>query len=264
MSYSVVICAHNEEKYIKQALESVFLQTVRPKRVIVVLDRCTDKTGEIAKEFPVELIDKKEKRWESSYAENLELARQSIDSEFYAIVDADVKLEPNYFEVLLSEIGDKDACIGGKVITRSETFLGRLLSLWEKTYRLSTSRRPRGCALLIRKNALDMIGGFSDVPAPDTYIQDEVLKLGYRIKITSRAKAYHIREITFKKAARAQFSAGIARYVQRKGLFRTFLHSLVRLRPFVIIGYFYGFLTYKNRRSISRSPATIKNSSKQD
>ncbi|MEM2930463.1 MAG: glycosyltransferase family 2 protein [Thermoproteota archaeon] len=257
MSYSVVMCAHNEEKYIKQALKSVFLQTIRPKKVIVVLDRCTDRTGEIAKEFPVELIEKKEKKWENSYAENLELVRQSIESEFYAIVDADVVLEPNYFEVLLSEVGDKDACIGGKVVTRSGTFLGRLLFLWEKTYMISPSRRPRGCALLVRKNVLDTVGGFADVPAPDTYIQDGVLKLGYKIKIVSKAKAYHIREITFKKAVRAQFSAGIARYVQRKGLVKTFLHSLVRLRPFVFIGYLYGFLT-----RMKRSPKRVSNYNK--
>jgi len=247
MSYSVVMCAHNEEKYIKKALESVFLQTVKPEKVIVVLDRCTDRTGEIVKEFPVEVIEKREKRWENSYAENLELARLRIDSEFYAIVDADVVLEPDYFKVLLCEISDKDACIGGKIVTRSGTFLGRLISIWEKTYRFSPSRRPRGCALLIRKNVLDMMGGFADVPAPDTYVQDKALKLGYGVRVTIKAEAHHIRDITLKKTIRAQFSAGMARYVQRKGLVRTFLHSLVRLRPFVFIGYLYGLLIRKKK-----------------
>jgi glycosyltransferase involved in cell wall biosynthesis len=247
MSYSVVMCAHNEEKYIKKALESVFLQTVKPEKVIVVLDRCTDRTGEIVKEFPVEVIEKREKRWENSYAENLELARLRMNSEFYAIVDADVVLEPDYFKVLLCEISDKDACIGGKIVTRSGTFLGRLISIWEKTYRFSPSRRPRGCALLIRKNVLDMMGGFADVPAPDTYVQDKALKLGYGVRVTIKAEAHHIRDITLKKTIRAQFSAGMARYVQRKGLVRTFLHSLVRLRPFVFIGYLYGLLIRKKK-----------------
>ncbi|NHV99315.1 MAG: glycosyltransferase [Thaumarchaeota archaeon] len=247
MSYSVVMCAHNEEKYIKKALESVFLQTVKPEKVIVVLDRCTDRTGEIVKEFPVEVIEKREKRWENSYAENLELARLRMNSEFYAIVDADVVMEPNYFEVLLSEIGEKDACIGGKVVTRSETLLGRLLPLWERTYRISPSRRPRGCALLIRNNVLNKIGGFADAPAPDTYIQDKALELGYGIGITMNTQAYHIREITLKKTIKAQFSAGVARYVQGKGLARTFLHSLARLRPFVFAGYLYGFLAHKGK-----------------
>ncbi|MBO3832057.1 MAG: glycosyltransferase family 2 protein [Candidatus Brockarchaeota archaeon] len=247
MTYSVVMCAHNEEKYIKQALESIFRQTVKPEKVTIILDRCTDRTGQIAGEYHVEIIEKKEKKWENSYAENLELARPSIKSEFYAIVDADVVLEPDYFEILLSEISNKEACIGGKIITRSKTLLGRFVSLWEKTYRVSPSRRPRGCALLIRKDVLDSIGGFADVPAPDTYIQDKVLKLGYKIGITSKARAYHIRDITLRKAVNAQFSAGIARYIQGKSLVRTFLHSLVRLRPFVFIGYLYGILTHRRK-----------------
>ncbi|MBO3753570.1 MAG: glycosyltransferase family 2 protein [Candidatus Brockarchaeota archaeon] len=258
MSYSVIMCAHNEEKYIKQALESVFRQTVKPEKVILILDRCTDRTGEIAKDYPVEIIEKKEKRWENPRAENLELARREIKSEFYAKVDADVVLEPNYFEVLLSEMGDKDACIGGKIVTRSNTILGRLLSLWERTYEVSPSRRPRGCALLIRKDVLDKIGGFIDVPAEETYIQDEALKLGYTLKITTKAKAYHIRDITLRRSIKGQFSTGMARYLQGKGLGRTFLHSLVRLRPFVIIGYFYGFLNRKNKRQNSKQKFCTK------
>ncbi|MEM3028613.1 MAG: glycosyltransferase family A protein [Thermoproteota archaeon] len=248
MSYSVAMCAHNEEKYVKQALESIFLQTIKPEKVVLVLDRCTDRTGEIARRFSVEIVEKNDKKWNNSYAENLEIARKRIGSNFYAIVDADVVLEPNYFEALLSEVGDKDACIGGKIVTKSRTFIGNLLSIWEKTYVLSPSRRPRGCALLIRKTLLDEIGGFADVPAPDTYVQDMALKLGYGVKITSKSKAHHIREVTLRKAVKAQFSAGIARYVQRKGFVKTFLHSLVRLRPFVFAGYLYGMLTCKKSK----------------
>lgn len=249
MPYSVAMCAHNEEKYVKQALESIFLQTVKPEKVVLVLDRCIDRTGEIAKGFLIEIIEKKERGWKNSYAENLEIARRHIGAEFYAIVDADVVLEPNYFEVLLSEIGDRDACIGGKIVTKSRTIIGNLLSIWERTYVLSPSRRPRGCALLIRKTVLDKIGGFADVPAPDTYVQDEALKLGYGLKITPKSKAYHTREVTLRKAVKAQFSAGIARYVQRKGLVKTFLHSLVRLRPFVFAGYIYGMITCKRAKN---------------
>lgn len=241
------MCAHNEERYIKKALESIFSQTIKPDKVIVIVDRCIDRTEEIAREFPVKIIKKEGKKWNNSYAENLEIARQHVDSEFYAIVDADVVLAPNYFETLLAEIREDDACISGEIVTRSKTVLGKLVSLWEKSYVISTSRRPRGCALLVRKSLLDKIGGFIDVPAPDTYMQDMALKLGYKIRITRNSIAYHTREITLKKAIKTQFSAGIARYVQGKGLARTFLHSIIRLRPFVIIGYFYGFLTRKKK-----------------
>ncbi|MEM2260635.1 MAG: glycosyltransferase family 2 protein [Candidatus Methanomethylicaceae archaeon] len=249
MSYTVVVCAHNEEKYIRQALNSIFSQTLKAEKVIVVIDRCTDKTEDIVREFPVEIIIKNVKNWNYSYAENLELARPRVNSEFYAIVDADVVLEPNYFKVLLSEIKENCFCIGGKVVTKSNTLLGKLLYLWEKTYHFSPSRRPRGCALLIRKSILDKINGFADVPAPDTYIQDEALKFGYSVMITGKVKAYHIREITLRRAVKTQFSTGVARYIQGKSLLRTFLHSIIRLRPFVLIGYIYGILTHKKSQT---------------
>ncbi|MCR6623572.1 MAG: glycosyltransferase [archaeon YNP-LCB-024-027] len=248
MSYTVVVCAHNEEEYILNALKSIFNQTVKPEKVIVVLDRCTDKTGDIAKLFPVEIIEKNEAKWKYSYAENLEIARKHVNSKFYAIVDADVILEPKYFEILLKEVGDRDACVGGRIITSCKTILCKLLSLWERTYALSPWRRPRGCALLIRKDVLDEIGGFADVPAPDTHVQEHATKLGYQVRVVGKVKAYHVRKITFKRAIKTQFQTGIARYKQGIGLTRTLLHSIARLRPFVILGYIYALIKDKFRR----------------
>lgn len=43
-----LIAAHNEEHSIGAALESLAAQTRRPDEVIVVADRCTDRTAEIA------------------------------------------------------------------------------------------------------------------------------------------------------------------------------------------------------------------------
>jgi glycosyltransferase involved in cell wall biosynthesis len=239
--------AHNEEKYIKKALESVFAQTVRPTKVIVILDRCTDKTDEMVMHFPVEVITKNKNEWRNSYAENLELARKYVMTDFYAIVDADVILEPNYFEVLLKEIKEDDACVGGRILTRCRTFICKFLSIWEHTYVLSPWKRPRGCALLIRKEVLNKIGGFADVPAPDTYIQELAIKMGYKVRVIKNAKAYHTREITVRRAIKTQFQTGIARYVQGIGFMRTLLHSVIRLRPFVILGYLYAWLINKFR-----------------
>ena len=237
--YTVIMAAHNEERYIGTALRSVFSQTLKPDKVIVVLDRCSDKSEDVAKGFPVEIIKKEEKKWVFSYAENLELARRLVKTPFLAIVDADVELEPDYFERLLLEMDDKTCCAGGGVVTRCKTFLCRLLRYWEKTYRFSTDRRPRGCALLVRTSFLEEIGGFADVPAPDTYIQDMGRVRGYSIKIVEGAKAYHIRDITIGRALRTQFNTGIGRYVMGKSFLRTLGHSIVRLRPFVLIGYLY-------------------------
>jgi len=257
--YSVIMAAHNEEKYIGRALESVFAQTVKPSKVVVVLDRCTDRTGDVARRFPVEIIEKKEKKRLFSYAENLDIAWRFTETPFVAIVDADVELEPNYFEILLSEMGKNMGCAGGRVETKSKTLLGRLLRCWERTYSVSPNRRPRGCALLIRREVLEKMGGFADVPAPDTFIQDQAIKLGYRVKVVESAKAYHIRDVTLFRALKTQFNAGVSRYVMGKSFLVTLGHSIVRLRPLVAVGYIYAAFSREKRdlrrafRSASRS-----------
>jgi len=247
MSYTVIMAAHNEEKYIERALRSVLNQTLKPFEVIVVLDRCTDRTGEIARKYSVTLVEKREKRWVFSYSENLEMARRIVKTPFFAIVDADVELEPNYFEVLLSKVSESTGCISGRVVTRSSTLLGKLLSLWEKTYRLALERRPRGCALLVRSDLVEKAGGIKDVPAPDTYIQDQAKRLGYRVEVVDSVRAYHVRDVTFWRALRTQFNTGIARYLMGRSLLRTLGHSVVRLRPLVIVGYLYAMISREKR-----------------
>lgn len=248
--YTVVMAAHNEEKYIGRALRSVLGQTLKPLKIVVILDRCTDRTREIAEGFPVEIIEKREKKWLFSYAENLELARKFVDTPYFAIVDADVELEPRYFEVLVFE-AERDpsiACVSGAVETAGATLLSKLLRFWERTYKLSPDRRPRGCALLIRSKVLEEIRGFADVPAPDTYVQDMALILGYKLKIVEEVKAYHIRDVTLNKALRTQFNTGISRYIMGKSFLRTLAHSFLRLRPLVAVGYLYAALSTPKRK----------------
>ena len=55
---SIIMGAYNEERFIRTALSSIpFTDEIE---VIVVNDGSTDKTAEIAKEFPIKLIDRKE------------------------------------------------------------------------------------------------------------------------------------------------------------------------------------------------------------
>lgn len=54
---SVIIPAYNAEAYLAETLTSVFSQSLPPLEVIVINDGSKDKTSEIAKQFPVVLID---------------------------------------------------------------------------------------------------------------------------------------------------------------------------------------------------------------
>ncbi|AIE80162.1 Glycosyltransferase [Bacillus cereus] len=61
VKFSIIIPAHNEEKYIRKCLDSIAKASEAYKEqteVIVVLNRCTDQTEEIAKILSLYYIKK--------------------------------------------------------------------------------------------------------------------------------------------------------------------------------------------------------------
>jgi len=61
MKISLVIPVFNEEKYIKNCLEAVMNQLVKPDEIIVIDNNCQDNTIAIAKKFPVQIIKEEKK-----------------------------------------------------------------------------------------------------------------------------------------------------------------------------------------------------------
>src|SRR3989304_3585243 len=60
MKVSVVIPVYNEEKYIKNCLDSLMNQTEKPDEIIVVDNNCTDKTVSIVKKYKrIKIIQEK-------------------------------------------------------------------------------------------------------------------------------------------------------------------------------------------------------------
>ena len=239
--YATVTCAHNEREYIARCLQSILAQTCKPAKTIVVLDRCVDgSANEIAGQ--VDLIIRKDKvgSWHNSMSENLEIARNSVTSEFYAIVDADVILSPNYFEILFREMSDA-TIVSGEIVTASPNLLGRLVKIWERTFKFApVGRFPRGCALMISKEFLDEISGFPDLVSFETRILEQAQNRGRRVLIVPEARAYHTRKLALRQIVARQIRSGQARRELHWPIWRTILHALFRLRPFVLWGYLRG------------------------
>lgn len=57
MRFSVIIPAHNSEKFISKALDSIKNQSFQNFELIVVCDRCTDNTKAIAESYGAKTID---------------------------------------------------------------------------------------------------------------------------------------------------------------------------------------------------------------
>src|SRR3989338_7176073 len=93
---TIMIPGYNEEKSIGSTIQHV-LNFNYPKeklKVIVVDHGSTDRTGEIAKQFPVKVIRKTREGTEHK-AHALNYALQFVDTELVACVDADSYPEPD-------------------------------------------------------------------------------------------------------------------------------------------------------------------------
>ncbi|MEM0488827.1 MAG: glycosyltransferase [Nitrososphaerota archaeon] len=235
------MCAHNEEKYVGKCLAGVekALRGVDGE-VIFVADRCTDNTVNIAMNFNVsKLVNKTWRRWNNSYAESLQVGFLNSSGKYVSIVDADILIPENFFDEMLPLIKGNIASVSAKVETYPSTLLNSIINIWEKTHNVTPFlREPRGAARIIRREILHKIGGFKDTPAPDTDIDIRLRKAGYQSVYNHRTSVWHLRENTLSKVVSRQLSSGAARYNLKIGFMRTLAHSVFRLRPLVIYGWF--------------------------
>jgi cellulose synthase/poly-beta-1,6-N-acetylglucosamine synthase-like glycosyltransferase len=114
----VVIPAHDEEKLIGDALESVAAQTRVAEEVIVVADRCSDRTGEIAIAHGATVIETTGNLRQKAGAINQvldDLLPRLSDNDAVLMMDADTSLSPDFISAAaqrLREAEGDDARVG--------------------------------------------------------------------------------------------------------------------------------------------------------
>ena len=117
MKISVVIPTYNSAKTLAASLRSVFSSLVKPFEIIIVDDHSTDKSAEIAKQFPVKLISL-EKNYGSGYARNIGVNNSSGEIVFF--MDADVTINENTLKIVADSFSN-DAKLAATVGLFSKT-----------------------------------------------------------------------------------------------------------------------------------------------
>ena len=115
---SVIIPTYNRAEMLRLAVESVFAQTYRPVQVIVVDDGSTDDTVQTLSSLQrdgsatnCELIVLRQENRGVSAARNAGI--RAATGEFVLFLDSDDSLDARTCDLLVSEIGDNDICVGG-------------------------------------------------------------------------------------------------------------------------------------------------------
>lgn len=248
LKFSVIIPAYNSEKYIVDALDSVYQQTAIQNigEVIVVNDGSTDKTQVIVSDYqhknmsssPLILIN--QKNLGVSAARNTGV--KAAHYEWIAFLDSDDEWYPNKTQTqleIINQIGEQSIdCLGG-------SFHGNELKIIWKTYKdvfkanitqVCLKNFPQPSTVLIKKEVFNKVGGFDEL---QKYAEDGkfFLEVCYRFNMYYDPKQI----IEFGHGKRGFGTIGLSGNL--KGMYRGNIDNIKLLYKKERIGYgFYIFL----------------------
>jgi poly-beta-1,6-N-acetyl-D-glucosamine synthase len=200
-SYVLVTAAYNERKIIEQVIRSIVAQTVQPYKWIIVSDGSTDGTDEIVKRYAakhdyIELCRISEDHPRNFAAQVHAINRglsllSGSEYEFVGNMDADITLEPDYFEKLLNEFRDdpKLGLGGGTIYERS----GK--GDFKERRGNNIASVAHACQLFRRECFEQMGGAYFPLPygGPDTHAEIVARMNCWRVMSFKNLKVFHHR-----------------------------------------------------------------------
>jgi glycosyltransferase involved in cell wall biosynthesis len=201
----VVTPARNEMRHIGGMIKSALAQSKKPAIWVIVDDGSTDGTGKVVQDAlkdnpnsgivllyhdnPRPTIDKRYRPITAGIEYGLsECSKSGVTPTGLAIVDADVILEPNYFEAVCWAMeSDERIGIGAGVMFDKQKDGFRPFVDPQGRYILT------GAAVLYRFSFLSDIGGFPQSAAPDTVAYYRGLRRGWVPILTEKTHFFHLR-----------------------------------------------------------------------
>jgi glycosyltransferase involved in cell wall biosynthesis len=198
--YLLISACRNEGGYVEGLLDTVAAQTVLPVRWVLVDDGSSDDTYsratlkgrslpflEVAKMPGGRPRDFSSKVFALHHA--YERAR-GIEAEFVGVMDADIRVEPCYFEQLISlmERNSRLGLGGGTVLEQS----GRGVV---NTRQGSEDFHVPGGVHFFRRECFDQIGGYVPIDAggEDTIAEVTAMMYGWKVRAFTELTAVHLR-----------------------------------------------------------------------
>ena len=245
---TVIIPAYNEAASVADTVRSVLAQTTPPARVMVVDDRSTDATAELARAAGAEVISPPTNTGSKAGAQNLAL--ELVDTPYCMAIDGDTTLAPDAIERLLVPLEEDPAVAAacGFVVPRHKR------TMWERgryvEYLLSfTFYKPTqdyygkplissGCFSAYRTDRLREAGGWSErTRAEDMDLTWSFYQAGQRVRFVPEAVCYPIEphDLDFMSKQLKRWSHGFVQNVglHWKGILRLpFLSTIVGVALF--------------------------------
>lgn len=156
---SIIIPARNEEECLPRCLASIreaghILEM--PYEIIVVLNRCTDRTGELAEEAGCRTIVENEKNLSVIRNAGVRVARGAV----CLTVDADSRLSKDYITRVRKELQSGEVIGGGTLRILPERYSAGILATGLMLIPVALAYGISGGAFFFTREAFDAVGGF--------------------------------------------------------------------------------------------------------
>lgn len=175
---SVIIPMYSYGQYLDEAIQSVLNQSVKPHEIICVSDGAIDNSVEIAKKYPVKIIEKKNGGLSSARNAGIKEATGKYCMSF----DSDDIMRPDCIKEHLALVGENTIVTCGLMAFGSESYTARpqiaTVDILLKTNVIYSNS-------LFPKQAWTDVGGFDEHPTmrfgwEDRLFWLECLKKGYK------------------------------------------------------------------------------------
>ncbi len=238
MRVTAALPCYNGARYVGHAIESLLNQSHQADEIVVVDDGSTDGSAEIARRYPVELVQHGRNRGLAA-ARNTAIAAATGDILFF--VDVDASADADCLKVLLG--GYDDALVGGVGGRGIESNIHSLADRWRRihaTQGYGDAARYvahlHGICMSFRLSALRQVGGFDAgfrTNGEDVEIGLRLNAAGFRLRYLPGARVYHRRsddEANLRRTMAAWcVGAYRARRVNRRQPWRAFAGVLRRM-----------------------------------
>lgn len=201
-AYVLMTAAHNEEAFIEGTIQTVLAQTFRPVRWVIVNDNSTDRTQEIlesyARQYDFIRVMRIKRIPGRNFASKVLALKQGtklledVKYDFIGNADADVLLEPTYFEELIRHFL-RNADLGLAAGFLYEESAGEYRSVW-----INEITNVFHAAQLVRRRCYEEIGGYAVLKygGEDWYAQIQARMKGWQVEAFPSLKIFHLRHTT--------------------------------------------------------------------
>lgn len=238
-AYTVLIPCKNGEKNIEQTLQSIFSQSIQPKRIIVVDDASKDGTPQILRKYPEILTIRLEHNLPRDFARvprliNLMLQHVSEPNGFIMISGDDCIYPKDYVELLLEEFEKAP-----QLLVASGSHMEQ---------KIIEEASPHGAGRVILYSFFKQVLPFPETIGWESWILFKALQNGGKVKRFPNVSYQHLKPYSSSSVwtfGQSMYELGYPLWFVFARFLKNVLFEPNKLQQFTMLG---GFLEFKLKR----------------